>query len=350
MMTRWIGLAGVAGAIALAAPLRADAPLKFEEVFSLVRSNLNGAAEGEINDLNRAAAAEFIDKLRGRVELTEGASAASRGSFISKTNTYDGIVYIRLASVGPGVASQIAETVKASPKAKGLILDLRFARGDDYGAAVDVVGLFLGSEHPILKWGDTVGKTSARGDVIDLPLVALVNHSTSGAAEALAATLRDQSLAILIGRPTAGQANVFQDFTLSGGQHLKIASSKVTLPDGKPIGAGGLAPDTSVEADEKNERRWLENPYLVIAKPGIPEGPAPFLTSVTNRFLHRPNAAEVGRRHREELEDDVTGGRQSSNTVGGPSKGPQVVQDAALARGIDFLKGLSVSREREARK
>ncbi len=347
-MTRWIGLGGLAGALAFSAMARADAPIRFEEVYSLVRSNLSGSSETELNNLNKAAALELIEKLQGRVELGDGsAPAANSSASIAKTNSFDGgLAYVRLARVGSGAASQIADFIKAVPKTKGVVIDLRFAKGDDYAAAVEVVNLFLGSEHPVLKWSDTIGKTAVRNDVIDLPVAVLVNRQTSGAAEALAAALRDQSLAILIGRPTAGQANVFDSFPLSNGQKLKIARSKVELPNGKAIGPEGLTPDTTVEVDEKNERRWLENPYLIIARPSVAEGPAPFLTSVTNRLGRRMNAAEVGRRHMEELQEDASGGRAPGPSA--PAK-PQVVQDAALARALDFLKGLNVARERDAR-
>jgi C-terminal processing protease CtpA/Prc len=331
MMNRWIKLGWVCG-FALALSGRGDAPVKFEEVFGLVRSNLTGVSESE---LSRAAALGLIEKLQGKVELTDAATA-NASSVVAKTNVLDGaFAYVRLNRTAAGAAQQISDFVKANKGLKGIILDLRFAGGDDYAAVGDVVNLFVGNERSILKFGDKTAKTAPRAEVIELPLAALINRQTTGSAEALAAALRDQQLALLIGGRTAGQVLVFDDFPLSSGQHLKIARAKVELPDGKTMGSDGLQPDIAVDADEKNERRWLEDPYLAISKPGAPAGAAPFLTSVTNRVARRPNASEVARRHRLELDED------DRPEVIRPEPAARIVQDAALARALDFLKGVS---------
>jgi len=316
---------------------RADAPLKFEEVFSLVRSNLTGVSEAE---LSKAGALGLIEQLKGKVELRDEAAPSANPTLIVKTNLFDdAYAYVRIERVAAGLGQRLIDAVKASPKVKGIVLDLRFAKGDDYAAAVEAVNAFIGAETAILKTGGDALKTSARSEIIEQPVVVLVNRQTGGAAEALAAALRDQQIALLIGSPTAGQAVVFEEFPLSGGQRLKIAKTKVALASGKEISAEGVAPDISVVADERNERRWLDDPYLPITKAESNAGSAPFLTSVTNRIPRRPSAAEVSRRHRELQEDGIDLPRPS-----GPPG--HVVQDAALARGLDFLKGLAVRAPR----
>src|ERR1041385_582548 len=210
-----------AGGFAFSA--HADAPVKFDEVFSLVRSNLTGVSE---TDLNKAAAMGFIEKLGGKVELTDPTSTASNLPLIAKTNVFDGsFAYIRLSRVAPGVGQQISDAIKSGKKFKGVVLDLRFAKGDDYNAAVEAANAFVETEQPLLKWGDQTGKTKSNADAIKLPVVVLVNRQTSGAAEALAGALSVSQAALLVGNRTAGQAMAFEDFPLSGGQHLKIAHS-----------------------------------------------------------------------------------------------------------------------------
>lgn len=322
----------------LAISARAEAPVKFEEIFSLVRSNLIGMSEV---DLNSAAAQGFVEKLKGKVELAE-AAAATTGAILAKTNAFeDAFAYIRIERVATGIGSQITEAVKAAKKLKGVVLDLRFAKGDDYNGVVEAANAFINAEKPVLKWGEHTGKTSPRSDVIEAPLVVLINGQTIGAAEALAAVIRDQQLALLIGNRTAGQALVFDVFPLSSGQKLKIARGKVELPDGKLVGPEGLLPDVTVPCDESNERSWLDNPYLVIAKATSPAGSAPFLTSVTNRPSRRPNGAEIARRHRENPDDE------RGETPRSPLPAPSIVQDPVLARALDTLKGLAVLRSRD---
>src|SRR5437016_5533116 len=89
---------------------RADAPVKFDEIYSLVRSNLTGLPEA---DLNKAAALGFIEKLGGKVELTDAASSASTLPLVAKTNVFDNSFgYIRLSRIAPGVGQQITDAIK----------------------------------------------------------------------------------------------------------------------------------------------------------------------------------------------------------------------------------------------
>jgi hypothetical protein len=328
---------------------RADAPVKFEEVYSLVRSNLTGVSEA---DLNKAAALGLIEKLGGKVELADPTSTASNTPLVAKTNVFDSsFAYVRLGRIAAGVGQQIAEAIKASRKIKGVVLDLRFCKGEDYKGSVEAAGVFIESELTVLKWDDQTGKTKANPDAINLPMVVLINHQTSGAAEALAGVLRNQKTAVLYGSRTAGQAMAYTDYPLSSGQHLRIAHSNVELSDGKSISPDGLSPDVVVEADEKNERSWLDDPYRVITRPGVAAGPQPFLTSVTNRFGRRLNGAEVGRRHREEIELEEHPDALPNPATNRPAAMPQedrIVQDAALVRALDFLKGITATKLRDA--
>src|ERR1041385_1389208 len=111
-----------AGGFAFSA--HADAPVKFDEVFSLVRSNLTEVSEA---DLNKAAAMGFIEKLGGKVELTDPTSTSSTQPLIAKTNVFDGgFAYVRLSRVARGVGEQIDDAIKTHRKIKGVVLDLRF--------------------------------------------------------------------------------------------------------------------------------------------------------------------------------------------------------------------------------
>jgi hypothetical protein len=324
---------------------RADAPVKFEEVFSLVRSNLTSLSEAEFS---KAAALGLIEKLGGKVEISDPTSSASSAPVVASTNVFDKtFAYVRLNRVAPGVGEQIVDAIRSSRGLKGVVLDLRFAKGDDYNATIEAANAFIDAEQTLLKWGEQTGKTKANPAAVKLPLVVLVNRQTSGAAEALAGALSISQAALLVGNRTAGQAMAWENFPLSTGQQLRIARSNVELGNGKTIGEEGLTPDLVVEADERNERSWLDDPYRVITKPGSPAGPQPFLTSVTNRMNRRLTSAEVARRHREELN-----GEDPLEAPGIPRPVPdeKVVQDAALVRALDFLKGITATRAREAAK
>ena len=68
----------------------------------------------------------------------------------------DGIGYLQVRSVAAGLADEVATICQAmdtTNKLKGIVLDLRFAEGDDYAAAVTVANLFVADEQELLDWG-----------------------------------------------------------------------------------------------------------------------------------------------------------------------------------------------------
>src|SRR5436309_198712 len=110
----------------------------FKEVYDLVRAHATGISEAE---LNRAAVKGLISALRPKVFLMTNSaeSPPSDAPLVSKSNLFDGeIVYVRIAKVGDGLAKAVQEAYQksgATNKEKGIVLDLRYAGGDDYAAA-----------------------------------------------------------------------------------------------------------------------------------------------------------------------------------------------------------------------
>jgi C-terminal processing protease CtpA/Prc len=269
---------------------------------------------------------------------------------IGKTELYEeSHAYLRISQVGPGLAKQIWEARQQlrSKKAGGLILDLRFSDGQDYAAAAEVADLFLTNELPLLKLGEVVSRSTVKTMALDRPVAVLVNRQTAGAAEALAAMLRQTEAGLLIGSSTAGQAHQFKEFTLRTGQRLKVASGTVQLGDGTVLSEKGLSPDIRVEVSSRDEQKYFQDPYQVVpqllaealrtngaeASPGV---------SGTNRVpRRRMNETDLVRQRREGSDLD---GELPNLPTDQPAK--PVLQDPALARAIDFLKGLALLRSR----
>jgi len=116
----------------------------FQEVFRLLRANLPGVTE---EDLNRAAVQGLLDQFYPRVILvTNGAPAAAgqEDALLTRTTVYnESYGYVRAARVATGLADQIKsayEKLGGRNKLKGLILDLRFAAGQDYIATPAIQG------------------------------------------------------------------------------------------------------------------------------------------------------------------------------------------------------------------
>ena len=142
--------------LALPTPGRAEW-LKFEDVFSTIRSNLVGVSEAELHQM---AIEGFLTQLQPRVLLLTPELMAQNNTnspLLGKTAVYDSsVAYLRVGRVAEGLAAEITRTLgrlEATNKLKGLVLDLRYTGGLDYAAAGAVADLFLNSERILLDWG-----------------------------------------------------------------------------------------------------------------------------------------------------------------------------------------------------
>jgi hypothetical protein len=337
--------------IGAAAP--SGGPPKFDEVYQLLRSNLDGVSQP---DLDRAALKGLLGQLPGQVMLVEGASngaaAASVSDTLSKAVLFDdSYAYFR---IGP-VEGQLADKVRAAyedlgqtnkAKIKGVVLDLRFAAGTDYAAAAALADCFLNTGQPLLDWGAGAVSATKKTNAITVPLAILVNSQTTGAAEAVAAALREVDTGLILGGTTAGQANIFKEFTLGNGEKLRIATAQIKLGDGTPLNHG-VKPDIAVEESLADERAYLDDPYKILHPALPPKNDSPTNASLasTNQPTHRPtNEAELVRERRAGETDD--GSDEMPEQITGPEEpAPPVLADTVLARALDLLKGIAVLQQ-----
>jgi C-terminal processing protease CtpA/Prc len=222
------------------------------------------------------------------------------------------------------------------------VLDLRYTDGTDYAAAAAAADLFIGKAQPLLNWGNGSASSHEKKDAITVPLAVLVNHDTAGAAEALAAVLRESGSGLILGSRTAGRAMVTQDFPLKDGERLRIASAPVTLGNGTSLSAQGLKPDIDVTVSEREERAFYADAFLVVPKTNqVASASATNQPNGTNQSSRRVrlNEAELVRERKAGVNlDDETAKRPPEPQV-------PVVSDPALARALDLLKGLAVVRQ-----
>ncbi len=322
----------------------------FSEVYGLARSNLTGVSEA---DFNRMAVKGLLDELKPLVSVVTGdapAATSPGAAKLSKTTVYDDAFgYFRVASVSAGLASELAaayEKLSASNKLSGLVLDLRFADGEEYAEAAAAADRFQSKEKPLLSWAAETARSTPKSDAWRMPVTVLINRQTSSAAEALAAVLRQTEVALLIGTTTAGQASLFKEFPLANGQRLKIAAAPVKLGDGQSISGKGVSPDIQVNVNPEDERAYFADAFKLLAKAGAASASAagPNLlagASGTNRPPRRRiNEAELVRMQREGIDPEAEGETVPGRAHGDANK--PVVTDPVLARALDLLKGLAV--------
>jgi len=166
----------------------------------------------------------------------------------------DRTVHLRITDFQPGVNQKVRsalETIREKG-AQRLILDLR---GNPGGLVPEVIGvaseflhegstIFLEKERdqearPI----ETVGRT---GDWLDLALVVLIDDDSASGAEVLAAALRDNGRAQLVGETTFGTGTVLTTFPQNDGSSVVLATAFWLTPDGDLVWKEGVEPDQFV--------------------------------------------------------------------------------------------------------
>jgi hypothetical protein len=324
----------------------------FLEVQALIRDHLAGVDQAA---LDRAAVRGLLSEFAQKVSWIESDAAAQAIAptpRLAKAEILeDDVAYLRVAGVGDGLAAEIstaAARLASTNRHSGILLDLRFAGGTDYSAAVSAADLFIARAQPLLDWGTGMVSAPQNSNVIPGPLVILVNRQTAGAAEALAAILREAGAALILGGGTAGQAMMAQEFPLKNGGRLRIATKPIELGDGSKLSESGVKPDIDVPVSAEEEKKFYANSFAftVGAKTaGVPTGTVAGTNSAARRA--KPNEAELVRAHKQGRDNELFDGEIPASLQSPRSADAEkpLVTDPVLARGLDLLKGLAVVRQ-----
>jgi hypothetical protein len=312
----------------------------FQEIYELLKMHLAGVNESE---LEQAAVEGLITELYPHVAIVTNGPARTNTGTLAATSILEGAYgYFRFNGVADEIDKEFNSAFKrlaSTNKLKGIVLDLRFARGEDYPAAAALADGFFSTRQPLVDWGDGMKFSSQKTNAMSLPVAILVNNETAGSAEAFAGMLRRSEIGLLIGDNTAGQASLSREFTLKNRQKLRVATTPVKIAGGQTIDRRGLSPDIAVEVSPTEERAFLQDAYRVTARSnGTVAGTNQVAGASTNRQPRRRlNEAELVRMQREGIDfDEFVPGRDA-----GPAR-PPVITDPALARALDLLKGLAV--------
>jgi carboxyl-terminal processing protease len=166
----------------------------------------------------------------------------------------DKTVQLRVTDFEPGVNQKVRSALETVRKegAVRLILDLR---GNPGGLVPEVIGVaseFLDEGSTIFQEKErdqearaiqTVGRTGAW---LDLALVVLIDDDSASGAEVLAAALRDNGRARLVGETTFGTGTVLTTFPQDDGSSVVLATAFWLTPDGDHVWKEGVEPDQLV--------------------------------------------------------------------------------------------------------
>ncbi len=188
---------------------------------------------------------ETITITRGKIEIktVRGFARQAGGGWDYMLDDKRGIGYIRLTQFAKPTAGKLRKRVQALRKEglKALILDLRFNPGGvlEQGA-IPVADLFLDSGKIVSTRGraspeKTWKADSNKRDLLDLPLMVVVNGASASASEIVAGALKDNDRAVVVGTRTWGKGSVQQVKRIPSGGALKLTTAHYYLPSGRNI-------------------------------------------------------------------------------------------------------------------
>jgi len=171
------------------------------------------------------------------------------------------IYYMKINGLYENSGLQISTQILswAENKRPGIILDLRNADGHDLQSVADVAGLFAPTDSAIFNvrdGNDSVTasyKNKADRNVTALVMV-LVNRSTSGAAETLAAALGADKDILIIGEPTRGDSYLREFVPFPGGGVIYLATHRIEMQRGAPYQSSGVKPQVAVAQTNETVR------------------------------------------------------------------------------------------------
>jgi carboxyl-terminal processing protease len=176
-----------------------------------------------------------------------------------------GMGYLQVASLASGQAAKVKAQVQSlvDQGAKSLALDLRGTADGDFDQGVAVANLFIG-KGTLAKLVGKEGKEFRTAEaqpgrrLFKGSLVALVDRTTAGAAEIVAAAILDNKAGDVVGERSFGAGGDQELFRLRDGGGILMTTKKYAAPSGKPFmgttsATSGIMPNVEVRRSEGSE-------------------------------------------------------------------------------------------------
>lgn len=239
--------------------LEALDPVQVKQALSLLLTRHVGAAGLDEDAMNRASLRGLLADLAPGVELTDGVPPQSPQAPFRAEILDSRFGYVRLGSLRAENLVQLDASLQdfSRKNIEGVILDLRATPvSEDFEMAAKVAGRFSSKGSVLFTMLRPADKqetilTSSSAPLYPGLLVVVANKTTSGAAEALAASLRQNAQAIMVGETTAGRPVEFGTVDLGQGHYLRLATAEARVVGLAPVYPHGLPPDIEVRQDPR---------------------------------------------------------------------------------------------------
>ncbi len=239
-------------------------------------------------------------------------------------------LYVRVSGFDKNVTKSVLEGLKANPKAKGIVLDLRGNPGGLLNQAVGLSNLFIKEGVLVSQKGkdkeeNLEYKANGRAPYTNLPIAVLVNGGSASASEIVAGALQDHKRAVIIGEKTFGKGSVQMLLPVNKDEAIKITTARYYLPSGRTIQAKGITPDIVIYPGKVPEN---ENKFS-LKEADLKHHLEQELKKIDDKT---PNSKEADKDKKNEEEKEVT---------------PKMINaDIQLKTAIDSLKTWSIVDEK----
>ena len=306
-----------------------------QTALNLLKSNFANSEAITETELNRATLSGLLVRMPGGLLILpnkESAPPEQTAPFYSELFE-NHIGYARLGSFNSGNLKELDKALQdfGAKKVDAVIVDLRASSSGDFATAAEFAKRFCAKGKTLFnlhKQGVKQDRafTSDRDPSFQGLLAVLADGDTGGGAEALAAVLRSDNKALIIGQTTAGRAVEYSDLPLPSGKILRVAVSEAVLPDGQSLFPGGVKPDLPVELSTAAKRE--------IFRASADKGMSIFVYETERPHLNEA-ALMAGTNPELELGEAPRGRAREKQT-----------HDAVLQRALDVVTSLEIYQKR----
>ncbi|MEX0785319.1 MAG: S41 family peptidase [Dehalococcoidia bacterium] len=167
-------------------------------------------------------------------------------------NDVTDLTYLRISQFTERTPGEVQEVLSEAIAAgtEGLILDVRSNPGGLFNETLDTADIFLDDGVMLIEQDDNDDERFYRatpgGAGTDLPIVILMDRLSASGSEVLAAALKDNGRAIVIGETSFGKGTVNRARELDDGGALFVTIRHWLTPEGIQIDGVGIRPDVEV--------------------------------------------------------------------------------------------------------
>ena len=161
-----------------------------------------------------------------------------------------GIGYINLSGFMENTYSTLVEELDGLKKKgmKALVLDMRNNSGGLLSQAISISDIFLdkGVIVSTVEDDEEIESNYAkkkRGDILDIPMIVMINEGSASATEIVTAALKKNGRATVLGRKSFGKGSVQTIIGTPGGGGMKLTIAEYLTPGNISIQSVGITPD-----------------------------------------------------------------------------------------------------------